>query len=119
MGRIERFEDLQIWQEARVVANSIYKTFADKKDYGFRDQIQRASVSVMNNIAEGFERGSENELIRYLYIAKASSGEVRSMLYLATDLNYIDEGNAEGLMDQSKKVSSGIANFIKYLKSKK
>jgi four helix bundle protein len=85
----ERFEDLRIWQQARVMANEVYDAFAGCRDYGFRDQIQRAAVSSMNNIAEGFERRSSKDFGHFLDIAKASSGEVRSMLYLAEDRKYL------------------------------
>lgn len=79
------FEELRVWQDARVLVNDIYKMISNCKDYGFKDQIQRASVSIMNNIAEGSEAGSDALFIRYLKIAKASCGEVRSMLYLCED----------------------------------
>ena len=91
---IHRFEDLDLWRVARELCNDIYKLSRKKsmsKDYGFSDQIRRASVSVMNNIAEGFERGSNKDFTKFLFIARASAGEVRSMLYLALDLNYINE----------------------------
>ena len=119
MARIERFEDLLIWQDARILAGKIYNAFTASKDFGFKDQIQRAAISIMNNIAEGYERGSDAELIRFLFIAKASSGEVRSMIYLANDLNYMAKELADELMRDSIKLSRGIANFIKYLKSTK
>jgi len=79
---MRNFEELRVWQEARVLVNDIYKMISNCKDYGFRDQIQRAAVSIMNNIAEGSESGSDPLFIRYLKIAKASCGEVRSMLFL-------------------------------------
>ncbi len=116
MPKIEKFEDLLIWQEARSLSQDIYKSFESIRDFGFKDQIQRAAVSVMNNIAEGFERQSDIEFKRFLYIAKASAGEVRSMLYLAYDLNYINKVNFNNLIDKSRKLSGSIGNFIKYLK---
>jgi len=79
---MRNFEELRVWQEARVLVNDIYKMISNCKDYGFRDQIQRAAVSIMNDIAEGSESGSDPLFIRYLKIAKASCGEVRSMLFL-------------------------------------
>ena len=87
---LEKFEDIIAWQKAGKLTLSVYKTFKCCKDYNFKDQIQRATVSIMNNIAEGFERKSNKEFIRFLYIAKGSCGEVRSMLYLAIKLNYIN-----------------------------
>ena len=83
MTTIKNFEDLMIWQDARVLVGAVYALMKESKDFGFKDQIQRASVSVMNNIAEGFERKSDSEFNRFLDIAKASCGEVRSMIYLA------------------------------------
>ncbi len=77
------FEDLEVWQEAKTLTISIYQLMKDNRDYGFRDQIQRASVSIMNNIAEGSESGSNATNVRFLQIAKGSCAEVRSMLYLA------------------------------------
>jgi four helix bundle protein len=77
--RIERFEDIMAWQKAKDLSVAIYRLFETIKDFGFKDQIQRASVSVMNNIAEGFERKGNKEFAYFLYIAKGSCGEVRSM----------------------------------------
>ena len=85
------------------------------KDYGFRDQIQRASVSIMSNIAEGFERGSNKEFIQFLFIAKASAGEVRSLSYVALDLDYIDNRTFNILEENTTSISKQISGFIKYL----
>ena len=86
--KVERLEDLNIWQRARKMTQEIY-TITEKpkfsKDYALKDQIRRAGVSVMSNIAEGFERGSNKEFVQFLYIAKGSIGEVRSQLYVALD----------------------------------
>lgn len=93
----EQFEDLRIWQQARRQAGEVYRDIGGEssaaRDFGFRDQIQRAAVSVMNNIAEGFERHSPKEFAHLLGVAKGSCGEVRSMLYLAEDLHYISPEN--------------------------
>lgn len=83
--RIERFEDIIAWQKARELTVIIYRLFETSKDFGFKDQIQRASVSIMNNIAEGFEWKTNNEFKQFLFIAKGSCGEIRSMLYLLKD----------------------------------
>ena len=88
---IGRFEDIIAWRKAKELTILIYDHFADSRDFGFKDQIQRASVSIMNNIAEGYERKSNNEFRQFLYIAKGSCGEVRSMLLLAEELNKIDK----------------------------
>ncbi len=90
----DRFEDLDAWKVARELANLIYvfgRESGVSKDYGFKDQIQRAAVSVMNNIAEGFERGSNKDFAKFMFIARGSTGEVRSLLYLAIDQKYITE----------------------------
>ena len=94
-----RFEDILVWQEARTLCNEVYRAFSLCRDFAFRDQIQRAVVSVMNNIAEGTERASDKELRQFLYIAKGSCGEVRSMTYLALDQDYVSATDA---VDQGK-----------------
>ena len=113
--KIERFEDIIAWQKAKEMAVLIYKDFAESKDFGFKDQIQRASVSVMNNIAEGFERKTNNEFKQFLYIAKGSCGEVRSMLYLAKELNKISEKNFNILFVIVEEISKILSGFIKSL----
>ncbi len=98
---VSRFEDLVAWQKSRELAKEIYVVTnqgAFSRDFGLRDQIQRAAVSVMSNIAEGFERGSPGDFHRFLVIAKASCAEVRSQLYLASDIGYLSEGDFKRLM---------------------
>ena len=119
MAKIESFEDLVVWKESRELVGIIYKVFGASKDYSFKDQIQRASVSIMNNISEGFERRSNAEFIRFLFIAKASAGEVRSMTYIAKDISYIDSETTEDLLGRTRKLSGSISNLIKYLKTTK
>lgn len=92
-SKITKFEDIIAWQKAQKLSLNIYKLFKNNKDYSFRDQICRASVSVSNNIAEGFERRTKKELLAFLFIAKGSCGEVRSMLYIALSLKYISKHN--------------------------
>jgi four helix bundle protein len=113
--KFERFEDIIAWQKARLLTIDIYKIFNDIKDYGFKNQIQRASVSVMNNIAEGYERKSNNEFGRFLYIAKGSCGEVRSMLYLAKDLEITNEDYLNKSILLSEEISRIISGLIKTL----
>lgn len=113
---IKRFEDILAYQRAEILTLEIYKLFRNHRDFGFRDQICRASVSIMNNIAEGFERHTNKEFINFLYIAKGSAGEVRSMVYLAKGLNYINEQESKQLLDQALTVSRFIMNFIKTLR---
>jgi four helix bundle protein len=90
-------------------------TLQDSRDYGFKDQIQRASVSIMNNIAEGFERRSNKELRQFLFIAKGSAGELRSMLHLAIELNYLTKNEFDEYHEQAIVISKMLSNFIKTL----
>ena len=108
-------ENLYIWKESRVVVNLIYQMLMDNRDYGFKDQIQRAAVSIMNNIAEGFESGSDAKFINFLNIAKGSCSEVRSMLYLCEDLQYCTSETRIDLQSQVKKISTGIVKMIETL----
>ena len=114
----DRFEDLDAWKVAREQANLIYKFGRESgfsKDYGFKDQIQRAAVSVMNNIAEGFERGSNKDFAKFLFIARGSVGEVRSMLYLALDQKYITEGQFKEAYNLCVRDSQLCWGLIKHL----
>ncbi len=114
MSKVERFEDLFAWQKARLLACSVYEVTcigAFAKDYGFARQIQRAGVSIMSNIAEGYERGSRAEFHQFLTIAKASCAEVRSQLYLAHDLGYLDTLAFERLLKDAEEVSRIIGGL--------
>ena len=110
--KFERFEEIIAWQKAKILTNAIYKDFNDLKDLSFKDQIRRASVSIMNNIAEGFERSSNNEFKHFLFIAKGSNSEVKSMLYLSKDLSYISNENFEILFNLSEEISKIISGLI-------
>ena len=113
------FEDLEVWKAARALTNKIYgitKDVAFSKDFGLRDQIRRASVSIMSNIAEGHERGGNQELIQFLSIAKGSYGEVRCQLYIAGDQNYINQNELKPLIEHCKRISIMINNFMEHLK---
>lgn len=112
------FENLYIWKESRVLINSIYKMMSACHDYGFKDQIQRAAVSIMNNIAEGCESGSDAKFINFLNIARGSCGEVRSMLYLCEDLGFCSTEEREKLQSQVRKITSGIRNLSDSLSRK-
>jgi four helix bundle protein len=112
---VRNFEDLIIWQDARALANQIHFLFLDSRDYSFRDQINRAAISVMNNIAEGFERFGNTEFRRFLQIAKASCSEVRSMIYLSLDFNYLNTDKANEIFDLCLKIKTAIINLIKTL----
>ena len=113
------FEDLEVWKSARELSNRIYtitKNGEFSKDYGLRDQIRRAAVSIMSNIAEGYERSGNQELIQFLAIAKGSCGEVRCQLYLAGDQEYISPEESRSLIEHCKKTSIMINNFMEHLK---
>ena len=118
MSRIERFEDIQAWQKARELTQHIYTVSNDglfARDFGLRDQIRRASVSIMSNIAEGFERGSNKEFIQFLYIAKGSAGEVRAQLYVASDQQFIDRETFTNLSNLSTEICRMLAGLINHL----
>ena len=108
-----RFENLFVWQEARVLVNSIYKMVENCRDYGFKDQLQRAAVSIMNNIAEGSDSGSDAKFKTFLNIARGSCSEVRSMLYLCEDLNICNNEQASQLRKQVSQISASINNLSK------
>lgn len=112
-SRVTKFEDLIAWQEARKLNKLLFEVLQDCKVYFYRDQILRASLSITSNIAEGFERQSPKEFARFLYIARASCGEVRSQLYLGMDTNIIAESKANELIQHSKRISYLIFKLIK------
>ena len=120
MSSVKSFEDLRIWQDSRTLVANIYTAFGVKTpashDFGFRDQVQRASVSIMNNISEGYERRGNTEFYRFLTIAKGSCGELRNMLYIAEDLKYLNESDAENYRAASLKIIKGIAALMRHLK---
>lgn len=116
--KVKTFEDLQVWKDARKFVKSIYELTSMKKfkkDYGLKDQIQRAAVSIMNNISEGFGRNNNREYKNFLGYAKGSAGEVRSMLYIAFDLNYISQSEFDAIYKNSVNIITKISNFKKYL----
>ena len=118
--KAERFEDLEIWKRARSLAKSIYclvKASGISKDYGLKDQIQRAAVSVSSNIAEGFERNSNKEFANFLFIAKGSCGEVRSQLYIAYDVGQISDSQLNEHIAICLEISKMISRFIRALRS--
>jgi four helix bundle protein len=113
--RIERFEDIISWQKAKDLTVQIYSLFSGSNDYAFKDQIQRASVSIMNNIAEGFERKTNNESKQFLFIDKGSCGEVRSMLILPKESNKLQNTDFEKLYTLSLEISKLLSGLIKTL----
>jgi len=112
---IQRFEDIIAWQKSKKLVILVYRAFSSCKDYSFKNQICRASISVMNNIAEGFERNTDAEFKHFLYILKASVGEVRSMLYISKDLRYMSENEFIDFYKLSLDISRLLSAFIKKL----
>ncbi|MBP1697026.1 MAG: ribosomal protein [Deltaproteobacteria bacterium] len=120
--KIERFEEIQAWQEARKLTKKIYdltNQLPFRRDVKLCGQIRDASVSIMGNIAEGFDRQSKKEFIRFLDIASSSGSEVQSHLYVALDQKYISDENFQETYTQARKTKSLINGFIAYLKGKK
>lgn len=120
MATIEKFEDLEIWQLAREICKDVWHIIKNtplQKDYKLREQINGASGSVMDNIAEGFERDGNREFINFLSIAKASCGETRSQLYRCLDRNYIDEETFKIISEKASLNSRKIKSFMIYLKN--
>ena len=118
MAGISRFEDLEAWQQARELTRRVYeqsRTVLFSKDFALRDQIRRATVSVMSNIAEGYERGRDREFVQFLVVAKGSCGEVRAQLYVALDQGYLTDQDFVGLVAQAERTSQLIAGLIRYL----
>jgi len=115
--KISNFEDIESWREARVLVKDIYRSFRGIKDYSFRDQIQRASISIMSNIAEGFDRGTNREFIQFLIIARGSVSEVKSLSYAALDIGYIDKITFDKISDRCFRLNNLINGFIRYLKN--
>lgn len=113
--KINSFEEIMSWKKAEELTLNIYRDFKTNRDFSFKDQIQRASVSIMNNIAEGFERRGDKEFKHFLFMAKGSCGEVRSLLHLALKLNYIPADNYKKLLDLSIEISKLLSGLIKTL----
>ena len=117
--KVDSFEDLEIWKEARELTRLIFVLTSKKpfvSDYRFRDQIRAASGSVMDNISEGFGRGGNKEFVNFLSIAKGSNEEVRSQAYRAFDFQYITEQDLKELLEKTNKLSRQIKSFMNYLK---
>ena len=118
MAKFNSFEEINSWKKAREFNKRIYEITDGaifKKDYDLVRQLRRASISISSNIAGGFERNTDKEFIYFLYVAKASAGEVRSQIYLALDLNYISEIEFDELFEKVSDISKLISGFIKYL----
>ncbi len=119
MGKVKKFEDLEAWKKARELTDATHGVSSRepfRKDYVLRDQIRRASISVMANVAEGFERDGDKEFIQFLAMAKGSCGEVRSHLYVALDQGYITQVEFDEISEISERTSKIIYGLMKYLK---
>jgi len=118
MATARQFEDLNVWQDARQLVGTIYSASRQRafnQDFGLREQIRRAAMSTMSNIAEGFERGTRKEFIQFLNIAEGSNGEVRSQLHIALDQKYVSESEFVALRETAVTLSKKLSAFIRYL----
>jgi four helix bundle protein len=116
--RIKKFEDLESWKKARQLTNKIYEATAEgsfTRDFGLKDQIRRALISILSNIAEGFERGGDKEFLQFLAVAKGSCGEVRAQLYIAVDQGYLSQDSFERLFNSANEIGRLISGLMKYL----
>lgn len=113
--KFNRFEEMNVWQKGQELNLLSYKHFSGNRDYNFINQYLRACLSITNNIAEGFERKSNKEFKQFLYVSKGSAGEVRSMLYLAKELNYLKENDFDHLFELSISISKMLSSLIKTL----
>ena len=113
---IKKFEEIEAWKEGRLFVKDIYYVFRNIKDTGFKNQIQRATVSIMSNIAEGFDRGSNKEFIQYMIVARSSNSEVKSLGYAALDLGYINDKTFQMIEERCLKINNLINGFIRYLR---
>ena len=119
MATLRRFEDIEAWKTARELTRAVYscsKVGPFARDFGLRDQIRRASVSVMSNIAEGFERGGNAEFVQFLAVSKGSAGEVESQLYVALDQGYISDTQFRSLKQTAASTKRLIAGLMSYLR---
>ena len=116
MTTIKNFEELAVWNMAREITNLIYDDFRNCHDFGFRDQITRAGISIMNNISEGFCRNTDSEFRHFLSISKGSGGEIKSMYYIAEDQKYIEQNVALERRKRIQKLINSTGTFMKYLK---
>jgi four helix bundle protein len=113
--KYQRFEDLEIWKKSKDLVLITYRVSKSIKDFEFKNQITSCALSVMNNIAEGFERSTEKDYRHFLYISKGSAGEFRSMIYIGKELSYISEASMRHLIDKSEEISKMLAGYIKAL----
>lgn len=108
-----RFEDLDVWKRSARLSAEIYKTFKDLKDYGFRDQITRSGLSIPSNVAEGLERGSSADCVKFLLYSKGSCGELRTQIYIGMEIDYIDRESGRKWIDETEAISSMLGGLIR------
>ena len=116
--KVAKFEDLEVWKEGMRLAIRIYGALNACRDYGLRDQMQRAAVSIPSNIAEGYERNTNKDFIHFLYIAKGSCSELRTQIYLSVEIGVLDKAVGDELLESTKKISAMLHNFIKVRKER-
>jgi len=117
-GKVGKFEDLEVWKEGMRLTIKIYRALNNCRDYGLRDQMQRAAVSIPSNIAEGYERNTNKDFVHFLYIAKGSCSELRTQIYLAIEIGVFDKAIGDELLESTKKISAMLHNFIKVRKER-
>ena len=113
----QRFEDLEVWQRGKNLSIEMYRTFKGCRDFGFRDQVTRAALSIPSNIAEGYERGSNREFIRFLLIAKGSCGELRTQVLIAGEVELVSKEKAGILVEEATQISYMLSSLIKKRRS--
>ncbi len=113
----QRFEDLEVWRKSKNLSVAMYKTFRECRDFGFRDQVTRAALSIPSNIAEGYERGSNKEFVRFLLIAKGSCGELRTQILIAAEVDLLSGDKANMLVEEAKEISYMLSSLIKKRRS--
>ncbi len=111
-----KFEDLEIWKRSARLSSELYKSLADCRDYGFRDQITRSGLSIPSNIAEGSERGSKKDFIRFLQYAKGSCGELRTQIYIGIDIGYITPSQGKQWTNETRELSAMLVSFTNSIK---
>lgn len=118
MAAVQKFEEMEVWQLSRTLVKNIYRVSSSgsfSKDFGLKDQLRRASISILSNIAEGFERSGNREFVHFLYVAKGSAGELRSQLYAAPDQAYVSETDFKELTGEAELIARQLSGLIKYL----
>lgn len=117
-NRMARFEELDVWKRSARMSADLYKALADLKDYGFRDQITRAGLSIPSNIAEGYERGSNKEIANFMNYAKGSAGELRTQIYIGMDIGYIGREQGKHWLSEAEEISKMLHSLIRTIRAR-